>query len=147
MPSPQTKSLIDELTIDPDTPLIISDADEVIFELFTHMFEYFDKHGYKFTGTSLVGFEIDEYLFSHDDNKQINKDDFLRIITAFFTHHGDDMPMVKNAYDNLMHLSNHCQIIILTNAPHDYRNRRVEIYKSHGIHFPIITNIGKQFFS
>lgn len=144
MPSPQTKSLINDLKINPELPLIISDADEVIFELFTHLFEYFDNHGYKFTGTDLVGFELQVHFYSHIENKQINEEDFLRIITAFFDEHGDYMPMVKNAHKNLMHLAKHCQIIILTNAPHDYRQRRVEIYKTHGIDFPIVTNIGNK---
>lgn len=144
MPSPETKSLILDLEIDPTKPLIISDADEVIFELFMHLFEYFDLNGYKFTGQQLVGFELAEHFYSHKTNQLIEEDIFITIITKFFADHGDDMPMVKDALQCLTHLSAHCQIIILTNAPHSYRTRRIEIYKDQGIDFPIITNVGNK---
>ena len=144
MPSPETKILIDELSLNPHKPLIISDADEVIFELFTHMFAYFDENGYRFTGQSLIGFEIMDHMFNNQTDERIEADIFIKIITQFFAVHGDHMPMVENAFENLMTLSETCQIIILTNAPHDYRKRREEIYKGHGIHFPIISNIGNK---
>lgn len=144
MPSPETKILIEDLQLDPSKPLIISDADEVIFELFMHLFEYFDENGYRFTGKNLVGFELLDHFYSHQTDDLIEEHEFIKIITQFFTDHGDDMPMVENAFENLMQLSETCQIIILTNAPHSYRERRVEIYRGHGIHFPIITNIGNK---
>lgn len=144
MPSPETKTLIDELNLDPVKPLIISDADEVIFELFMHMFEYFDQQGYRFTGQSLVGFEIMDHFFNHQTNELIEEKIFIQIITQFFTDHGDHMPMVEDAFENLMKLSETCQIIILTNAPHDYREKRIEIYQQHGINFPIISNVGNK---
>lgn len=144
MPSPETKILIEDLELDPTKPLIISDADEVIFELFMHLFAYFDTHGYKFTGKNLIGFELLDHFYSHQTSELIEEAEFIRIITQFFTDHGDDMPMVENALESLIHLSDSCQIIILTNAPHSYRKRRTEIYNGHGIHFPIITNIGNK---
>lgn len=144
MPSPETKSLINNLQLDPHRPLIISDADEVIFELFMHMFEYFEQQGYRFTGNQLIGFEIMDHFFHNQTNDIIDPDIFIKIITEFFATRGDHMPMVENAFENLMHLSKTCQIIILTNAPHDYREKRIEIYKTHGIDFPIITNIGNK---
>lgn len=144
MPSPETKSLIEELSLDSDRPLIISDADEVIFELFMHMFTYFEQNGYRFTGSSLIGFEIMDHFYHLKTNEQIDPKVFIEIITQFFAVQGDHMPMVENAFENLMHLSESCQIIILTNAPHDYREKRIEIYKTHGINFPIITNVGNK---
>ncbi len=145
MPSYETQKFIDALTIDPNKPLIISDADEVIFELFGHLFKYFDEYGFDFRGESLVGFEIMNHLYCHKSGETIKIDLFHKIMADFFEHHGATVPFVENAYKNLTYLSSYCQIIILTNAPHSYRDDRIEIYNRQGINFPIITNIGNKY--
>ncbi len=144
MPSPETKIQIDGLVINPNKPLIITDADEVIVELFIHLFDYFKSRGYDFKGHSLIGFEIMEFMFCSKTGDLIEENVFVKIITLFFKDHADDLPLVKNAYKNLEKLANQCQIVILTNAPHSYRNARIQIFKNHGFEYPIITNEGNK---
>ena len=144
MPSSQTKLQISELEIKPGFPLIITDADEVIVELFIHLFEYFDIQGYRFKGHSLIGFEIMNFLHCKTDDAIIKTDIFVQIMDDFFRIHAATMPLVQDAYDSLIDLSKRCQIIILTNAPHDYREERTKIFSQHGLNFPIITNQGNK---
>ena len=121
-----------------DKPLIVCDADEVIFD-FMNCFEiylhtkglYFNWKSYALEGNIL-----------NDKNEALNKNQITNIINNFFKYKTESMDLVEGAVKSLQELSKQCSIIILSNIPFKfYENRKVAL-KKYGINFPFFANTG-----
>ena len=96
-----------------DKPLIVCDADEVIFD-FMNSFEnflhtkdlYFNWKSYALEGNIL-----------NDKNKALNKNQISDIVNNFFMYKTESMDLVEGAVKSLQKLSRLYNIIILSNIP------------------------------
>jgi hypothetical protein len=130
-----------KLAIDPHRPLIISDADEVLFNfmiglegLLLSQELYFDWSSFALTGN----------IRRITDKQPISQDEVGRLLSDFFKHRCVDLPAVEGAAAGLDALSKHAQIIVLSNIPPKYAHHRVTGRKDKGMDYPLIANIGSK---
>ena len=101
-----------------DKPLIVCDADEVIFD-FMYSFEnylhaknlYFNWKSYALEGNIL-----------NDKNEALNKSQISDTINSFFMNKTESMSLVEGAVNSLQILSEQHNIIILSNIPFKFLN-------------------------
>ena len=116
-----TANQISLVSINRDKPLIISDADEVLvvfmarFELFLKSQDYFfDWSSFRLTGN--IHRKSDNYTFSQKE--------VLSLLDSFFEEETLDLDAVPGAIKALRLLSSRAQVVILSNVPSSYRNKR-----------------------
>ena len=121
-----------------DKPLIVCDADEVIFD-FMYSFEkylhakslYFNWKSYALEGNIL-----------NNKNEALNKSQITDTINNFFMHETESMSLVEGAANSLKILSKQNSIIILSNIPFKFYEKRRIALKKCGINFPFFANTG-----
>ena len=123
-----------------DKPLIVCDADEVIFD-FMNSFEkylhtknlYFNWKSYALEGNIL-----------NDKNEALNKSQITNTINSFFMNKTESMSLVEGAANSLQILSEQYNIIILSNIPFKFYKKRKVALKKYGINFPFFANTGSK---
>ncbi len=120
-------------------PLIISDCDGVLLEFIAPFIAYLDsQHGLtlKLTSFALVG-------NIHDDKGDpVAPERFPALLDGFFTTHMASQTPVPGAVAALSSLSDHCDIIVLTNvADHHATARTLELARL-GMPYRVIGNQG-----
>ena len=121
-----------------DKPVIVCDADEVIFD-FMYSFEkylhsknlYFNWKSYALEGNIL-----------NDRNKPLNKSQIANTINSLFMNKTESMSLVEGAVNSLQILSEQYNIIILSNIPFKFYEKRKFALKKCGINFPFFANTG-----
>ena len=114
-----------------DKPLIVCDADEVIFD-FMYSFE-------KYLHTKNLYFNWTSYAL---EGNILNKSQITDTINNFFMHETESMSLVKGAVNSLQILSEQHNIIILSNIPFKFYEKRKVALKKCGINFPFFANTG-----
>jgi len=135
----ETTNQIDSLNLNFDQPLIISDADEVIF-LFLKGFEKFLKS--KNLYLDLAKARLTGNIKKISDNEPVPDDTMTKLLPEFFLKETKKLEPVINAQNCLKNLSKKSQIIVLTNIPYKDRKSRVEALKRNNMNYPVITNSG-----
>jgi len=127
------------LSLDPTRPLVISDADEVLF-LFMREFEtYLDRRGMYFDWAS---YALSGNLRHRHDNAQVAFEQVPAMIEDFFEHHTDLFTPVPGAAESLAALAERAQVVVLTNIPTRQRERRARCLALHGMDYPVVANVG-----
>ena len=100
--------------IDKNLPLVICDADEVIFNFMDSFDKFLNKNGMYF---SYATFKLNGNILKKVNNKAVNSDEIPNIISNFFKNYALTMPLIKDAKEVLKELSTLVNIIILSNIP------------------------------
>lgn len=134
-----TLNQIAELTLDKNRPLIISDADEVIV--------HFARPLQDFLARKDMLFEIRDYrLFGNvrhrADGRVVEYDHLMELIEAFFEAEVENLPPVEGSVQALTRLAERAQVVVLTNLPVLYRERRIKAFLGHGLDAPVLANTG-----
>jgi hypothetical protein len=136
-------SQLDEISLNPNKPLLICDADEVILDFLGAFESYLLSHKLKF---DLSTYSLFGNILSIDDNNPISKEDVIKHLENFFDVHTKDINIVPGAYENLKKIENELdfQIIILTNVPIKKRSDRIICFKKNNLDYPVIANINSK---
>ena len=134
----KTFPLLNLLEISKSKPTLICDADEVIFD-FMNSFEiylhtkglYFNWKSYALEGNIL-----------NDKNEALSKNQITGIIHNFFMYKTESMELVEGALKSLQKLSRQYNIIILSNIPFKFYEKRKVALKKYGMNFPFFANTG-----
>ena len=125
--------------VDKNLPLLICDADEVLFE-FMHSFErYLNENNMYFTYKS---FKLSGNIYTKDNNDIIEESRIPNIISDFFKSYTSKMPLIIGAKETLNTLKKHLNIIILSNIPEESANDRICLLKKNDMDFNFISNKG-----
>ena len=135
----ETIDQIKSLSIETNIPLIISDADEVLF-LFLKGFEKFLKS--KNLYLDLAKARLTGNIKKISDNTPVPDDTMSRLLPDFFLKETKKLKPVIDAENCLKNLSKKTQIIILTNIPFKDKKSRVDALKKYNMNYPVITNSG-----
>ena len=137
--SDNTENQISLVNINPDKPLIISDADEVLvvfmarFELFLESQDcFFDWSSFRLSGN--IHRKSENYTFSQEE--------VLYLLDSFFAKETLNLDAVPGAIHALQRLSSRAQVVVLSNVPSSYYNERKRCLKKHGMDYPLIVNNG-----
>ena len=138
MLSEEISNQIETLELDPDRPLVISDADEVLLQFMRQFEIYLDRND---MWIDLSSFRLQgniKYKGSDEAVDMTNRniiDDFLAAETLNFSP-------VEGAAEALTALSKEAQIIILTNLPLAQKSERQINLSKHGMDYPVIVGSG-----
>lgn len=127
------------LNINPNLPLLISDADEVIFEFMESFEEYLLSNSMYF---SYKSFKLNGNIYNQETNKPIDSANIPIIISNFFQEYAIKMPLIKGAKNILEKLSKFMNVIILSNIPKNYAADRIQCLKDNNMNYAFISNEG-----
>ena len=132
---------LEVLQIDPNLPLIISDADEVIFAFVRGLEDYLQDNGYYM---DLKSFAMRGNIRNSDTGEAVSAQAVKNLINGFFLERTAEIEPVEGAADALKALSKRAQIIILSNTPLNCREARQRALIKNGMDYPLVANIGKK---
>ena len=127
------------ININKDLPLLICDADEVIFNFMDSFDEFLNVNDMYF---SYETFKLNGNILRKKNNLAINNNEVPKIISSFFKHYTMKMPFINNAREVLKELSTRINIIILSNIPKDSSSDRINYLKKNDMHYTFICNEG-----
>lgn len=121
-------------------PLIISDCDEVILHMVAHFKEWLEEsQGVDF---NLEGANFGEALRWQASGELLEASEVWKLLGAFFDTEMDRQKPIEGAVESINTLSEHADIVILTNLVDKRRDRRAEQLEAVGITAPVFTNQG-----
>ena len=138
MLSEEISNQIETLELDPDRPLVISDADEVLLQFMRQFEIYLDRNN---MWIDLSSFRLQgniKYKGSDEAVDMTNRN----IIDDFFAAETLNFSPVEGAAEALNALSKEAQIIILTNLPLAQKSERQINLSKHGMDYPVIVGSG-----
>ena len=139
MPHPAVAEQLTAIELDPARPLIVTDADEVLFafmegfEDFLHRRELF----YDWSSFALIG-----NVRRKSDDSQASPEEVRQILKDFFVDRTEKLRPVDHAAASLDALSRRAQVLVLSNIPPAHRDARRRALKTHDMDYPLIANIG-----
>ena len=137
--TPNTKKQISNLNIDPNLPLMIFDADEVLVHFAEPFATYIKKHNHRL---HLTGYRLDNAIKKADTDEVADTDTAKDLVWGFINEETKSQPAAKGAPQALKKLQAYAQIIILSNVPHSVHDDRVANLKSLNMDYPLISNEG-----
>ncbi|ERL47233.1 Glycerol-3-phosphate acyltransferase Acyl-PO4 G3P acyltransferase Acyl-phosphate--glycerol-3 protein [Candidatus Micropelagos thuwalensis] len=138
MLSEEISNQIETLELDPDRPLVISDADEVLLQFMRQFEIYLDRND---MWIDLSSFRLQgniKYKGSDEAVDMTNRN----IIDDFFAAETLNFSPVEGAAEALNALSKEAQVIILTNLPLAQKSERQINLSKHGMDYPVIVGSG-----
>ena len=130
---------MDQLEILPDRPIIIVDADEVLFQFMARFLHFLEGNNYRFDWSS---FALTGNIRDANTDEVIDASIIRDLMPRFFSLHASDMDPVPDAAAVLKRLSDRTQIIVLSNVPVEARTDRLDCLKKNGLDYPLIANKG-----
>ncbi|MEP0189148.1 MAG: HAD family hydrolase [Erythrobacter sp.] len=121
-------------------PLIISDCDEVILHMVVPFKDWLEEsQGVNF---SMEGADFSRALTWKESGDFLESNEIWRMLGGFFdSEMGRQMP-IAGAIESLNALSEHADVVVLTNLVDERRDMRAEQLAAHGLHTEVFTNQG-----
>lgn len=138
MLSEEISNQIETLELNPDRPLIISDADEVLLQFMRQFEIYLDRND---MWIDLSSFRLQGNIKYKGSDKAVDMTN-RNIIDDFFAAETLNFSPVEGAAEALNALSNEAQVIILTNLPLAQKSERQINLSKHGMDYPVIVGSG-----
>ena len=132
---------IENAGISNDRPVVIADADEVLFQFMAKFLEFLEANGMHFDWSS---FALTGNIRNAETNEVVEAAVVKELMPAFFERHAADMSPVEGAAETLGRLSERAQVVILSNVPLDARDDRIVCLKNNDLDYPLIANEGSK---
>lgn len=132
---------LNALGIDPGRPLLISDADEVLFAFMEGFESFLNSRGLSFSWAS---FRLNGNIIEDRTGEAVEARAVRSLIYSFFENHTRTIAAVDGAAESLRHLGHHLQIVVLSNIWSEFRDARAHALRSQGMPYPVITNNGSK---
>ena len=129
---------LEALTIDPRSPLLVVDVDEVLVGLAGHLAEFSQSKGFSL---ELTGYKLDGAL-KRGDGSEASPEEFSALFTEFFETQTRHQRIYPDAADVLESIKLRAKILILTHVPPYAERDRIENLRGHGIDYPLVVNQG-----
>jgi len=126
-------------SLEPDRPLVLCDADEVLLQFMGSFERHLHKQGYL---VSLKAFRLAGNIRHRASGNIASQQEVERLLAAFFDEQVDDIPAVDGAVSALQSLAARAQILIISNVPAHVEARRQKALEKLGMHFPLLSNKG-----
>ena len=136
-----TRSQISSINVDPNQPLIISDADEVLLVFMAHFEQFLSKNGCYFDWSS---FRLTGNIHRLADKYTLLQDEVFNLLKSFFDKETRYLQEVPGASEALKRLSFRAQIVVLSNVGDEYHSDRKQCLENHGMNYPLVANRGEK---
>ncbi len=138
-PPPEVVTQLATLELEPDRPLIISDADEVLFEFMAGFVAFIEERGCYFDWAS---FALTGNVRDRESERALDQDEVHELLQDFFDDRAERLDPVPGAADALAALAERAQIIVLSNVPRDSFTARRHSLQNNNMDYPLIANSG-----
>lgn len=123
--------------LDPERPLLLVDADEVLLRFVDTLHDYFPTRGAKLGNR---GFRLFGNVENIESGELLPDETIKGLLKDVWRDRATSMEAVPGAADALAALSKDWSIIILTNIPHNYAEARAENMVNVGMPYPVLSN-------
>ena len=127
------------LDLHPGRPLLIADADEVLFYFMRGLEGFLDRQGLYFDWRS---YALYGNIRRRDDDSPMAAEQLHPLLQGFFAEATESLAPVDGAAAALADLGRHAQIVVLSNLPLTARPARQRALARHGMAYPLIANTG-----
>jgi hypothetical protein len=131
---------IERIPLDPDRPLIVTDADEVLCHFIVGLERFLERQGLRF---DVAGFAITGNV-KRRDGVALSQAEVGELIDLFFESETEAIEPVEGAAAALAVLSVQAQILVLSNVPMGALAARARWLVRHGMDYPLVANIGRK---
>ncbi len=121
-------------------PLLISDADEVLFRFVESFVSHIEERGHFFDWSS---FRLTGNVRRTADGTVLDQSQIFSLLQQFFAERAEHIPPVPGAAEALARLARAgVQIVVLTNVPAAARDARRLALARNGMPYPVVVNTG-----
>lgn len=138
LPAPVAEQLA-TLALTRGRPLLIVDADEVLFYFMRGLERFLESRNLYFDWAS---YALHGNIRQRADNAPVAAEILHPLLQRFFAEATEALEPVDGAAQALAALSETAQIVVLSNVPMPARAARIRALARHGMDFPLIANTG-----
>ena len=137
--APAQTAQLAELRLRADRPLLIADADEVLFQFMAAFEAFLEETGHSFDWSS---FALTGNIRRCGESLPLEQAEVGRLLATFYDRHTGDMAPVAGAAEALAALSARLQIVVLSNIALSQRPARRQALSRHRMDYPLIAGAG-----
>ena len=130
---------LEALDFDPSRPIVITDADEVIFAFVEGLESYLNANKMYL---DLKSFALTGNIRWQENHEAVEAVGVRDAIQRFFAERTASMPLIPGAIKALNEIKKTAQVIVLTNIPIPQLQTRRDALLGHGLDVPVVANIG-----
>ncbi|HJM48251.1 MAG TPA: hypothetical protein QGF63_00225 [Alphaproteobacteria bacterium] len=138
-PPPEVAAQLAALKLDPGRPLIISDADEVLFEFMAGFVAFIEERDCYFDWAS---FALTGNVRDRESKRALDQDEVHALLQDFFDARAEQLDPVPDAAEALAALAKRAQVVVLSNVPKDSFAARQRSLRNNNMDYPLIANSG-----
>lgn len=135
------RTQLENLTLDPRRPLIVTDADEVVAYFIAGLERFLERSGY---WLDLKSFAITGNIRKRGSNEISTQAEVKDLLAGFFNTDTELLDPVDGAAEALQALNARAQIIVLSNVPASAQAARQRWLTQHGMDYPLVANAGSK---
>lgn len=120
-------------------PIIVSDADEVLFAFMAGFENYLQSQEFTFRWDS---YALQGNIRRAADDVAVEQEEVRRLLGGFFAERTEHLDAIPGAAPSLEKLSGRAQVVVLSNVPIRQRQARERALKARGMPYPLIANEG-----
>jgi hypothetical protein len=136
---PDVGRQIERLILDQRRPVIVTDADEVLFAFMADFETWLGTKGYRFAWGS---FSLSGNIREATTDRALDQSEMPALLGGYFADRTEFVPAVEGAATALARLSARAQVVVLSNLPLENREARARALARAGMHYPLVANIG-----
>ena len=135
MTEARAQALAEGMEIASDKPLLIVDADEVLFQFMNAFHEFIRSRGHAFVFRS---YALNGNVLAHEGGAPLGKEDVGALVSGFFAERTSSMPADPDAAPALQRLqADGVQALVLSNVPASAADARREALTAAEIDLPL----------
>lgn len=135
-----TLAQLEAAGVESGRPLLISDADEVLFRFVESFVSHIEECGHSFDWSS---FRLTGNVRRTADGAVLDQSQVFSLLHQFFAARAEHIPPVPGAAEALARLARAgVQIVVLTNVPATARDARRLALARNGMPYPVVVNTG-----
>ncbi len=137
--SEETARQIEALGLDAARPLILCDADEVIFAFVAALEDFLASRGHTLT---LRSFALTGNITEDSSGRVLAHDEVRAQLEDFYRARAHDLPAVPRVKQAMARLAEAADVVVLTNLKPEHRPGRERALRRIGLDLPVIANSG-----
>lgn len=138
LPVPVAEQLA-TLSLTRGKPLVIVDADEVLFYFMRGLERFLESRNLYFDWAS---YALHGNIRQRQDDTPVAAEILHPLLQRFFAEATEDLDPVDGASQALAELNQMAQVVVLSNVPMPARGARIRALARHGMAYPLIANTG-----
>ena len=136
---PDVRDQVAGIKVDPTRPLVISDADEVIFAFLRGLESYLQRHDLYI---QLESFALTGNIRDRQSDEVLSREDVREKIADFHATETGSLDPVDGVAAALESLAKRAQVLVLSSIPLAQHGARLGALRQHGMDYPLIANTG-----